>query len=166
MRTALSLGLCAVAGLAAGVGHATQTPELRLEGMVFVGSRGSERDVVIHSESAVYAMGDHIARLRGVRAEVSADDARDSFSLTCDRAELNLDSYDFIGEGHVEGRTDEGQHYSAPWVRFDHDQGLLYSDTEARMVDDTGTFRGDGFRYYVHERRFQLLGNVRVEQRP
>jgi lipopolysaccharide export system protein LptA len=33
------------------------------------------------------------------------------------------------------------------------------------MVDDSGSFRGDGFRYHVRDQRFKLLGNVRVEQR-
>jgi hypothetical protein len=34
------------------------------------------------------------------------------------------------------------------------------------MQDETGTFRGDGFRYDVDERRFRLLGNVSVVQAP
>ena len=34
------------------------------------------------------------------------------------------------------------------------------------VIDETGSFRGDGFRYHVKERRFQILGNVRVEQGP
>jgi hypothetical protein len=34
------------------------------------------------------------------------------------------------------------------------------------MVDDTGTFRGDGFRFLVQEGRFRLLGNVSVVQSP
>jgi hypothetical protein len=32
------------------------------------------------------------------------------------------------------------------------------------MTDRSGSFRGDGFRYHVKDRRFKLLGNVRVEQ--
>ena len=42
--------------------------------------------------------------------------------------------------------------------------GLLHTAAPVVMVDRTGTFRGDGFRYYVHERKFHLLGNVSVEQ--
>jgi lipopolysaccharide export system protein LptA len=49
-------------------------------------------------------------------------------------------------------------------VRYDHEDAVLFTDAPVRMVDDTGVFRGDGFRYHVKERRFQLLGNVRVEQ--
>ena len=36
----------------------------------------------------------------------------------------------------------------------------------AAAVDSGGTFRGDGFRYHIEERRFELLGNVVMEQTP
>jgi hypothetical protein len=75
-----------------------------------------------------------------------------------------VETNDFIAEGDVQGETGDGQRYWAPWVRYDHDGGVLYTDAPVRMVDATGHFRGDGFRYHVRERRFQLLGNVRVEQ--
>jgi lipopolysaccharide export system protein LptA len=51
-------------------------------------------------------------------------------------------------------------------VRYEHEEGVLYTDAPARMVDGAGSFRGDGFRYDVRERRFKLLGDVRVEQAP
>ena len=50
------------------------------------------------------------------------------------------------------------------WSR--HEAGVLYSDAPVVMVDDTGTFRGDGFRFLVQEGRFRLLGNVSVVQAP
>jgi len=34
------------------------------------------------------------------------------------------------------------------------------------LEDGAGTYRGDGFRYHVRERRFELLGNVRVVHQP
>jgi lipopolysaccharide export system protein LptC len=51
-------------------------------------------------------------------------------------------------------------------VRYDHDKQLLYTDAPVSMQDATGSFRGDGFRYYLKERRFRLLGNVSLEQSP
>jgi hypothetical protein len=41
---------------------------------------------------------------------------------------------------------------------------LLHTDAEVTVVDGAGRFRGDGFRYHIEERRFELLGNVSVEQ--
>ena len=64
----------------------------------------------------------------------------------------------------MRGTTADGQKYSAPWVEYDHEAGLLSTDAPIQMNDDTGSFRADGFRYHVNERKFQMLGNVFVEQ--
>jgi LPS export ABC transporter protein LptC len=137
---------------------------LHVTGMTFVGSRGSVREVVLRSRRAIFRPEERVADLREVNALVTEDSDGRSFSMTCDRAELNIETNDFTAEGDVQGETGDGQRYWAPWVRYDHDDGVLYTDAPVRVVDATGHFRGDGFRYHVHERRFQLLGNVRVEQ--
>ena len=41
---------------------------------------------------------------------------------------------------------------------------LLYTDAPVSVVSEIGHYRGDGFRYQVTERRFRLIGNVRVDQ--
>jgi LPS export ABC transporter protein LptC len=140
------------------------SPELRATGMTFVGSRGSTSELVLHSETATFRPDRDIAHLVDVRAVVTDDDEGDSFEMTCDRADLNIETNDFRAEGRVRGTTADGQRYSAPWVEYDHEAGLLHTSAAVVMVDDTGTFRGDGFRYHVRERKFHLLGNVSVEQ--
>lgn len=160
-------GLAVLALLAGGtpvVAADASDPVLRVSGMTFVGSRGALRELVLRSRTAIFRPGQGIAELEGVSAEVSEGDGGRSFSMTCQRAELNVDTNDFLAEGSVEGATGDGRRYSAPWVRYAHEDQVLYTDAPVRMVDDTGVFRGDGFRYHVKERRFQLLGNVRVEQ--
>ena len=140
------------------------SPVLRLSGMTFVGSRGEIRELVLRARSALFRPETRIAELEGVEAEVSEGEGGRSFSMSCLRAELDFDTEDFLAEGEVEGVTGDGQRYSAPWVRYTHAEGVLFTDAPVVMVDDTGRFRGDGFRYHVDDRRFQLLGNVRVEQ--
>jgi LPS export ABC transporter protein LptC len=141
-----------------------EAPVLHVTGMTFVGSRDSAREILVRSERAKFHTDTKVAELEGVRAEVSEGGDNKRFSMTCERAELDLQKNDFRAEGNVEGRTDEGQRVFAPWVRYDHAAGLLYSDAPVRMIDDSGSFRGDGFRYHVKDKRFKLLGNVRVEQ--
>jgi LPS export ABC transporter protein LptC len=158
-----------LAGLIVGasLAHASSDPPpLRIEGMTFVGSRGELREVLLRSRTAVFRPDERIAELEDVSAEVSEGEGARSFSMTCRRAELDIDKQDFLAEGNVEGSTSDGRRYSAPWVRYQHETGLLYTDAPVRMVDETGSFRADGFRFHVKERRFQLLGNVRVEQAP
>jgi LPS export ABC transporter protein LptC len=140
------------------------SPELRATGMTFVGSRGSTSELVVHSEAATFHPDRDIAHLVDVRAVVTDDDEGDSFKMTCDRAELNIETNDFRAEGRVRGTTADGEHYSASWVEYNHEAGLLETAAPVVMIDRTGTFRGDGFRYFIHERKFHLLGNVFVEQ--
>jgi LPS export ABC transporter protein LptC len=141
-----------------------EAPVLHVTGMTFVGSRDSAREIVVRSERAKFRTDTKVAELEGVSAEVSEGDDGRSFAMTCERAELDLQKNDFEARGNVEGKTDNGQRVFAPWVRYDHAKGLLYSDAPVRMIDDSGSFRGDGFRYHVKDQRFKLLGNVRVEQ--
>jgi LPS export ABC transporter protein LptC len=138
--------------------------ELRATGMTFVGSRDDTSELVLHSRFATFYPDLDVAHLREVRAVVTDDEEGDSFEMTCDSAELNVETNDFRAEGGVRGTTADGQSYAAPWVEYDHEAGLLESDAPVEMVDATGTFRGEGFRYHVRERRFRLLGNVSAEQ--
>lgn len=139
---------------------------LRVSGMTFVGSRGSDNELVLRSESALFRPDRNLAELEQVSAVATDGKKGQTFTLRCDRAELNVETNDFLAEGHVEGETGDGQRYSTAWVRYDRDEGVLYTDAPVTVVDDTGRFRGDGFRYHVGERRFQLLGNVSVVQQP
>jgi LPS export ABC transporter protein LptC len=140
--------------------------ELRATGMTFVGSRDDRSELVVHSEVAIFFPDRDLADLEGVHAVVTDKDDGDSFEMTCERAKLDIATNDFRAEGRVRGSTADGQRYSAPWVEYDHASGVLRTDAPVRMVDDTGTFSSDGFRYHVSERKFQMLGNVSVEQNP
>ncbi|MDH3687143.1 MAG: LPS export ABC transporter periplasmic protein LptC [Myxococcales bacterium] len=139
---------------------------LEVEGMTFVGSRAGIREVVLRSATASLRPKENIAELSDVRAELSEDGVGRNVSMTCARVELDIETNDFLAEGDVRGETADGQEYTTTWVRYQHEEGLLYTDAPVQMNDRRGSFRGDGFRYHVQERRFELLGNVRVEQRP
>lgn len=162
-----------VGGIAAGFGSASATAAsgvdataLEVEGMTFVGSRAGIREVVLRSATASLRPEENIAELSDVRAELSDGEDGRNVSMTCARVELDIETNDFLAEGDVRGETADGQEYATSWVRYQHEEGLLYTDAPVQMSDKRGSFRGDGFRYHVQERRFELLGNVRVEQRP
>jgi LPS export ABC transporter protein LptC len=171
--SALVLALLCFASSGAAVAGATSEraasdheTELRATGMTFVGSRNDRSELVVHSEVAVFFPDRDLANLEVVRAVVTDEEDGDSFQMTCERAKLNVATNDFRAEGQVRGSTADGQRYAAPWVEYDHAAGILHTDAPVRMVDDTGTFSSDGFRYHVNERKFQMLGNVSVEQNP
>ena len=45
-------------------------------------------------------------------------------------------------------------------------EGGLYTDDPVLIVDEDGRYRGGGFRYFVNESRFRLLGGATVVQDP
>jgi len=135
-------------------------------GMTYVSSRGSSSGLVLTSRTAIFYPDHDFADLLDVDAVFTDDADGESFEMTCDRAELNVETNDFHAEGNVHGTTSSGETYTAPWVDYDDAAGLLSTDAPVVMVDDTGTFRGIGFEYRVEERTFKLLGNVSVVHSP
>ncbi len=164
-----ALALVAVVGLL-GPTPASSASEgasvLEVTGMTFVRSRGTTSELVVRARYALLWPDSNVAKLEDVQAVVTDEETGRRFEMSCDRAELNLETNDIQAEGNVRGVTSDGRSYSAPWVRYEHEAGVLYSDAPVVMVDDTGTFRGDGFRFLVEEGRLRLLGNVSVVQAP
>jgi LPS export ABC transporter protein LptC len=161
---AWALAIAVGGALVADLSNAGESPGLRVTGMTFVGSRGEQSELVVRADTAFFHPDSGLADLEVVRAQVSDAEKGESFQMQCDRAELDVETNDFTATGNVRGLTGDGQRYSAPWVRYDHASSLLQTDAPVTMVDSGGTFRGDGFRYHIEERRFELLGNVVMEQ--
>jgi LPS export ABC transporter protein LptC len=169
VKPARGLALVALAALlgASSVSSASETASvLEVTGMTFVRSRDSTSELVVRARYALLWPDSDVAKLEDVQAVVTDKDSGRRFEMSCDRAELDVETNDIKAEGNVQGVTSDGRSYSAPWVRYEHEAGVLYSDAPVVMVDETGTFRGDGFRFLVQEGRFRLLGNVSVVQAP
>jgi len=149
--------------LIAAFAGAVDSPGLRISGMTFVGSRGDQSELVVRADTAYFQPDSDLADLQVVRAEFSDEKKGESFRLKCDRAELDVETNNFIATGNVTGLTGDGQRYSAPWVRYRHEDSLLETDSPVTVTQDGRTLRGDGFRYHIEEQRFELLGNVVME---
>ncbi len=157
---------CAFASLGAEAPQSRISSTLRVTGMTFVGSRGAVNEVVLHAQRAELRPETNLAVLEDVRITSLDENAKRNFDVQCDRGELDVEKNDFLAEGGVHGTTGGGQRYQTAWVRYDHAKGLLYTDAPVAMEDDTGSFRGDGFRYDTRKHSFRLLGNVNVVQKP
>lgn len=166
VRTLLVAGWFGILAGAAGLVRADVPSELEVTGMRFVRALGPGDELVVRAERARLLPDSDLAILEGVDAVVSDSMKARRHEIRCDRAELNLKTSDIRAEGRVQGVTSAGHRYSAPWVEYDHESGTLSSDAPVELVDDSGTYRGDGFRLHLREGRFQLLGNVRVVQTP
>jgi len=137
-----------------------QSPTLRLEGMTFVGSRGSMREMLVEADRATFHPSDQIAYLENVRSEMTERDGAVGFEMTCDRGELDTGTSNFYATGNVRGRTADGRRFETTWVRYDDAKGLAYTDAPVRVEEQGGIYKGGGFRYYVREQRFRFVGGA------
>jgi len=139
---------------------------LLVRGMTFIASEGSTNDILLRAERARFYPDRRVAELEQVEVEVASGEDRIGFEMRCDQGQLNLATQDFLAEGHVVGTIEGGRKFEALWVAFDDENGILYTDEPVLIVDEDGRYRGGGFRYFVNEQRFLLLGGAVVVQDP
>ncbi len=155
----------AAAILVAGTLYA-ESPILDVNEMTFVASRGRSNELILHAAHARFDTEDERVYLDDVHARVEASSKGGHFEIRCDEGELDLDTNDFEARGNVRGRTEGSREFSAAWVKYDHEAGLLFTNAPVLISEDAITYRGGGFQYYVRERRFRLLGGASVVHEP
>lgn len=157
--------VCVAACLGVGVA-ASADPPLTLSGMTFVSSEGSIHRVVVEAETAILYPDTNLVELEGgVHAQLEGSAGSQSLDLRCDRGEYDLSSNDFFAIGTVEGRFADGRTFRGPWMRFNAEEGLAYSDAPVEIVDGAQTLFGQkGLRYWVRDERLQLRGGASVRE--
>ncbi|HVP30625.1 MAG TPA: LPS export ABC transporter periplasmic protein LptC [Myxococcota bacterium] len=159
MRPVLLAALCAVCLPATAVADG-ESATLRLEGMTFVGSRDSAREMVVQADRANFQPSEQVAHLENVHSELTQHDGSVGFEMDCDRGELDTSTSNFYATGNVHGRTGDGRNFSTTWVRYDDKRGLAYTDAPVTVKEPGGTYKGGGFRYLVREQRFRFVGGA------
>ena len=124
-----------------------ESPVFEVTGMTFVASRESDNEVVVRAEHAVFDPDTRTAKLDQVHAQVNKSEGGVSFEMSCDHAELDVDTSDFVAEGNVRGTTADGRRFSGNQVSYDNDKGRLFTATPVLIEEASGIFfRGGGFR--------------------
>lgn len=160
------LSLTCVVGVLLPGAAAAESPLLNVEGMIFVATRDDVNELVLHAARARFHTEQERVYLQDVRAVVEPSAQKGSFEIRCDEGELDIATNDFEAVGNVRGRTEGDREFSAAWVKYDHEAGLLFTNAPVLITEGSITYRGGGFQYYVRERRFRLLGGASVVQQP
>ncbi len=167
LRGNVVAGVCLVISLvyagAAWSGEAA-SPALELEGMTFVASQGAENEVVLDAEHARIETLEKLAHLKTVHARLASDRGTPGLDMRCERGIVNIETSNFDAEGNVRGTTGDGRRFRTQRLRYIHGSGLVSTDSPVEIQDETGTYRGAGFRYYVRENRFQLRAATVVQE--
>ena len=160
------VGLGATLALAFATATPAEDPELNVDQMTFIASRGASNELVLNATHARFDTQAERVYLDEVHAVVEPGRASGSFEIRCDEGVLDLATNNFEARGNVRGQTDGSREFSAPWVKYDHDAALLFTNAPVLISEDAITYRGGGFQYFVRERRFRLLGGASVVQGP
>jgi hypothetical protein len=153
-------------GTLSAVSLKAESPFLEVNAMTFVSSRGDSNELVLRASHARFDTKDERVYLDDVHARVESTSEAGSFEIRCAEGELDLASSDFDARGDVRGKTEGGREFSAAWVKYDHEAGLLFTNAPVLISEDAIRYRGGGFQYYVRDRRFRLLGGASVVQSP
>ncbi len=174
MRALLIAAALALPFGGAGIVAAAEGPEppeadLRVDGMTFVSSAGSQNDAIIEAGSASMGREDRVARLTAVHARVgkaagAATTSLGGLELQCDRGSFDLESGDLSADGNVRGVTADGRRFETEHVVYRRESGRVSTRSPVVIKDAFGTIRGAGFEYWVREDRFRLIGGASVEQ--
>ncbi len=165
MKPALVCGVLLAGTLLAAVSAAERPGyALKLTGMTFVVTRGNVNVMVLEADRVHLPADADKAKLERVKGRLEGEKGEGGFTLTCDRAELDLNSQNFRAEGHVRGVTGDGRRLSTTWLTYDGEKHLISTDAPVEIVEGSRRMRGRGLRYYVDDGRFRLLGGATVVQ--
>ena len=134
--------------------------------MTFVSTHGALTEIVLEAETAQVDVATDIAGLQRVHAVLSGEDGSVSLDITCDEGEFDLRTSHFVAKGDVRGRLGDGRSFRGPWLRFNSETGIAFTDAPVEITDGTRTFRGGGFRYHVRDGRLRLTSGASVEEAP
>jgi len=155
----IALGYASVASA-----QGAASPSIELEDMTFVASLEGENEVVLVAEHARVETLEKVAHLKIVHALLASGRGTPALDMRCERGTIQIESSDFDAEGNVHGITGDGRRFRTQRLRYTHGSGLVSTDSPVQIRDETGTYRGSGFRYYIRENRFQLRGAATVVQ--
>jgi len=140
------------------------SPSLELEGITFISSQGAENEVVLTAERARVETGEKVAHLDTVHVLLASGRRIPGLDMRCERGTVDIETSDFDAQGDVRGTTGDGRRFRTERLHYSNGPGLVSTDSPVVIQDETGTYRGDGFRYYVRENRFQLRHAATVVQ--
>ncbi len=169
-RSAICGGLwlllgCGPAPELGGLSEYTPRPApARLSGVIFEGYSAGSRELEVRAAHAEVDSVERVVRLERVRIGFQ-DPRRGYVQIQADRAELFLDSDDFILRDHVEGSTAEGERFTTGQVRYEQAAQRLWTEEPVRLYRDDLVVEGEGMEIDLSTRRIRLIGRVEARMK-
>ncbi len=140
-------------------------PPAELQGVIFEGYRGEQRELKVTADAATIDMIGRIADLAGVTLRFS-EDSRGQIEVAAPTGELELDRDDFVLSGGVVGSAQAGERFTTDSVTYVAKTRELVSKSPVRLERTNLELRADGMTLGLEERRLRLVGKVEARVVP
>jgi LPS export ABC transporter protein LptC len=144
---------------------ATSLPPAELEGVIFEGYRGEQRELNVTAEKASIDLVARIADLDDVTLRFS-EDSRGQIEVSAPSGELKLDEDDFVLSGGVVGSAQAGERFTTESVRYVAKSREMVSKTPVELHRENLDLRADSMTLGLDKRRLRLVGNVKARVVP
>jgi LPS export ABC transporter protein LptC len=134
-------------------------PPAELEGVIFEGYRGEQRELFVTSEKATVDLVARVATLERVTLRFSESE-RGRIEVAAPAGELKLDEDDFLLSGGVVGSAQAGESFSTESVRYIAASRELVSSTPVELRRTNLLLRANGMKLGLDARRLRLVGQV------
>lgn len=142
-----------------------ELPPAELEGVIFEGYRGEQRELSVTAERATIDLIGRVAALEFVKFSFS-EDSRGQIDIAAPTGELELDKDDMVLSGGVVGSASHGERFSTDTVRYSAAKRELASTTPVELRRADLLMRADGMTLGLDARRLRLIGRVRAQVAP
>jgi LPS export ABC transporter protein LptC len=152
-------------GLAAPRREAKGLPPAELEGVIFEGYRGEQREMRVTARRATIDLVTRLADLDDVTLRFS-EDTRGQIEVAAPNGELKLDEDDFVLSGGVVGSAQAGERFTTDSIRYVAARRELVSSTRVELKRTNLELRADGMTLGLDKRRLRLVGQVEARVIP
>jgi LPS export ABC transporter protein LptC len=140
-------------------------PPALLQGVIFEGYRGEQREVKVTAERATIDLIARIANLDDVTLRFT-EDSRGQIEVAAPSGQLKLDEDDFVLSGGVSGSAQKGELFTTESVRYVAKSRQMVSTTPVELHRENLDLRADGMTLGLDERHLRLVGNVEARVVP
>ena len=154
-----------VAGLDVPRHIAQGLPPAELQGVIFEGYRGEQRELKVTADKATVDLVARVANLDEVTLHFT-EDSRGQVEVAAPNGVFKLDEDDFVLSGGVVGSAQAGERFSTETVRYVAANREFVSTTPVELERSHLALRADGMKLGLDERRLRLVGRVKARVAP
>ncbi len=140
-----------------------QDVDLSLKEITLTNSHEGTTSWRLKAEAADFDIQTKSGRLKNVRVLFFKGNEEEDMELTADQGEVESDGGSIRAMGHVVLKGRDGFTLFCDDLEYLQKDSLIRTESRVRIVDDRMELRGQGLRYQIRERLFELLNHIEAD---